>query len=87
MKMLLLFSSMLMSLSLFSQVGSGVPGTVNQIDKDPAVEGFQNSYDDLEQEVENLDEPERQEEEQLPTDAVEKTQEDTTPNFIEENEI
>lgn len=87
MKMLLLFSSMLMGLSLFAQVGSGVPGTVNQIDKDPAVEGFQNSYDDLKQEVDDLDEREKQEEEDLPTDAVEKTQEDTTPNFIEENEI
>lgn len=87
MKMHLLFSSMLMSLSLFAQVGSGVPGTVNLIDKDTAVEGFQNSYDDLELEVDDLDERQREEEEELPTDAVEKTEEDTTPNFIEENEI
>lgn len=67
---------------------SGVTGTLNQVEEDPALQGFQNSYDDLQEEVRDLDEPERQEEE-LPTDAMEKTESSfpaspDSPNFIEE---
>lgn len=88
MKQFLLFSSMLLSFTLFAQVGSGVSGTLNQVDKDPAVKDVQNDYDELQQEVEELEEPERQEEEELPfDDEVQKMEEDPTPNFIEENEI
>ena len=88
MKQFLLFSSMLMSFTLFAQVGSGVPGTLNQVDKDPAVKDVQNDYDELQQEVEELELPERQEEEELPfDDEVQKMEEDPTPNFIEENQL
>lgn len=42
-----------------ADIGS-VPGTINQVEKDPAQRGFEKEYDELEEVMEDLDEPQMQ---------------------------
>lgn len=69
MRVKLLILGAMMTTATFAQMG-GVTGALNQTHQDPALQGFQNSYDDLRKEVNDLDNPEEQE----ATDAVEKSE-------------
>ena len=62
MKTLLLFFCFL-SLNSYAQLDfSGVPGTANQVEKDPAQRGFEKEYEELHEVFDELDEPQRQSE-------------------------
>ena len=57
MKALLLLFSFL-SLTSYAQLDlGGVPGTVNQVEKDPAQRRFEKEYEELYQVMDDLDEP------------------------------
>lgn len=71
MKTLIMTLVLAVSFSASAQMG-GVTGTLNQIEGDPALQGFQNSYDDLTDEIQDLDKPGKKQ----PTDSVEKTESD-----------
>lgn len=52
-----------------------VPGTLNQIENDPAQEGFEKEYDDLQKTIDDLDKPikkqsEEERESNLPSNKV-----------------
>ncbi len=62
-----------------------VPGTVNQIEKDPAERSFEKEYDELEEVMENLDEPQKQTEKESPVNKpTHEVQEEPHENRVEE---
>lgn len=56
-----LLTFLFLSLTSHAQIDiGGVPGTANQVEKDPAQRGFEKEYDELEEVMQGLDEPQRQ---------------------------
>jgi hypothetical protein len=49
--------------SAYAQI-QAVPGTLNQIENDPAQKGFENEYDDLQKTIDDLDRPDEKQKEE-----------------------
>lgn len=67
---MLAFMCLLISLtsSAYAQM-EAVPGTLNQIENDPAQKGFEREYDDLQKTIDDLDKPvEKQKEQERESD-------------------
>jgi hypothetical protein len=62
---MLTFLSLLISLTStgYAQI-EAVPGTINQIENDPAQKGFEREYDDLQKTIDDLDTPVKKQNEQ-----------------------